>query len=98
MTTPLPSDLAVRPVARRCAREGCLRRKQADGYCCALCREIDDTLTGTRSLIAEKGISPEAAALWAAAVSLSDQLSEVFRLESSLSGVEVTGARSVAGR
>ena len=39
-------------------------------------------LTKTRALIGEKGISPAAAELWAATVSLSDQLSEVNRLES----------------
>lgn len=64
-----------------CAREGCARPKKSDGYCCLLCIEIDRKLTRTRDLIAERGISPTAAALWAAAVSLSDQLSEVNRLE-----------------
>ena len=67
--------------AQCCAREGCLRRRKGDGYCSRLCVEIDRKLTKTRALIAERGISPTAAALWAAAVSLSDQLSEVNRLE-----------------
>ena len=67
--------------ARRCTREGCARRKRDDGYCSLLCLEIDRRLTKTRALIGEKGISPTAAALWAAAVSLSDQLTEVDRLE-----------------
>ncbi len=67
--------------AQHCAREGCTRRKKADGYCSLLCIEIDRKLTKTRALIADKGISPTAAALWAAAVSFSDQLSEVDRLE-----------------
>ena len=82
MTEPLPAGVAILPVAQRCAREGCARRKADDGYCSALCSEIDLRLTATRALIMEKGISPTAAALWAAAVSLSDQLSEVDRLES----------------
>lgn len=46
--------------------------------------EIDRRLTKTRALIAEKGISPAAADLWAATVCLSDQLSEVNRLQSLL--------------
>ena len=61
-----------------------LRRKRDDGYCSLLCLEIDRRLTKTRALIGEKGISPTAAALWAAAVSLSDQLTEVDRLEKML--------------
>lgn len=72
-----------------CAREGCTRRKRSDDYCSLLCSEIDRKLTKTRALIAERGISPTAAALWAAAVSFSDQLSEVNRLESIVRSVEV---------
>ena len=45
----------------------------------------------TRDLIAEKGISPTAAALWAAVVSLSDQISEIDRLEKMLKSPQTTG-------
>lgn len=76
---------------QRCEREGCARRKKSDGYCSVLCIEIDRKLTKTRALIAERGISPTAAALWAAAVSFSDQLSEVNRLESLFRSEEVAG-------
>lgn len=69
---------------RQCDREGCDGRTRGDRYCSLLCTEIDRRLTETRALIAEIGISPLAAALWAAAVSLSDQLSEVDRLEGRL--------------
>ncbi len=81
MTEPLVSGVEMVPAARRCTREGCARRKKADGYCSVLCLEIDRRLTKTRALIAEKGISRAGADLWAATVSLSDQLSEVNRLE-----------------
>jgi hypothetical protein len=56
-----------------------------------LCLEIDRRLTKTRALIAEKGISPTAAELWAATVSLSDQLSEVNRLEKLLRAPQAVG-------
>jgi hypothetical protein len=79
--TELASDVALVSSGRVCGREGCARRKRGDGYCSLLCFEIDRRLTRTRALIAEIGISPTAAALWAAAVSLSDQLTEVDRLE-----------------
>ncbi len=82
MTEPLPYDVGMVSVVRRCGREGCARRRKADGFCSVLCMEIDRRLTKTRALIAEKGISPAAADLWAATVSLSDQLSEVNRLQS----------------
>ena len=91
MSRPLPSDLAELSSARRCAREGCGHRKQRDGYCSVLCLEIDERLTKTRALIAEKGISPTAAALWAAVVSLSDQISEIDRLEKMLTSAQTTG-------
>lgn len=86
MTEPFTLDAEVMSAARRCVREGCARRKRGDGYCSVLCMEIDRRLTKTRSLIAEKGISPTAAALWAATVTLSDQLSEVNRLEKQVAG------------
>jgi hypothetical protein len=88
MTEPLPAGVASVPEGRHCAREGCARRKKDDGYCSRLCVEIDRRLTRTRMLISEKGISPTAAALWAAAVSLSDQLSEVDRLEALVKSAE----------
>ena len=91
MTQPLPSDLAVISSTRRCAREGCSGRKRGDGYCSVLCLEIDRRLTRTRALIAEKGISPTAAALWAAVVSLSDQISEIDQLEKMLKSPQTTG-------
>jgi hypothetical protein len=75
---------------RRCAREGCARRRRSDGYCSVLCLEIDGRLTKTRALIAETGISPVAANLWAATVSLSDQLSEVNRLQKLLKSQSAT--------
>jgi hypothetical protein len=81
MAEPSPSGAGIVSAVRCCAREGCARRKKDDGYCSSLCMEIDRRLTRTRALIAEMGISPAAANLWAAAVSLSDQLSEVNRLE-----------------
>ena len=81
MTEPLPYNDGTASEVRRCGREGCAGRKRNDGYCSVLCLEIDRKLTKTRALIAEKGISPTAAELWAATVSLSDQLSEVKRLE-----------------
>lgn len=76
--------VATATATRQCDREGCAGRTRADRYCSVLCTEIDRRLTETRALIAEIGISPMAAALWAAAVSLSDQLSELDRLESRL--------------
>lgn len=76
---------------QRCAREGCPGRKKGDGYCSVLCTEIDLKLTRTRALIAERGITPTAAALWAAAVSFSDQLSEVNRLEHLVRSKEAAG-------
>jgi hypothetical protein len=91
MTEPLPSGVNGVPSGRRCAREGCAGRKGGDEYCSVLCTEIDRRLTETRALIAEKGISPMAAALWAAAVSLSDQLSEVNRLEDRLRSTQAAG-------
>ena len=91
MTQPLPSDVAVISSNRRCAREGCAGRKRGDGYCSLLCLEIDRRLTHTRALITEKGISPTAAALWAAVVSLSDQISEIDRLEKMLKSSQTTG-------
>lgn len=80
MTEALSSPAGLSPIPS-CVREGCSRRKGRDGYCSLLCAEVDRRLTKTRALIAEKGISPAAAELWAAAVSLSDQLTEVQRLE-----------------
>lgn len=91
MTEPLGSDLGVVPATRRCAREGCAGRQSGDEYCSVLCTEIDRRHTETRALIAEIGISPMAAALWAAAVSLSDQLSEVNRLENRLRSPAAVG-------
>lgn len=83
MSEPASGRVQISPI-RACGREGCARRRGKDGYCSLLCSEIDRRLTRTRVLIAEKGISPAAAELWAAAVSLSDQLSEVHRLETHL--------------
>lgn len=80
MTEALSSHIGLSPTPS-CGREGCSRRKGRDGYCSLLCSEMDRRLTKTRALIAEKGISPTAAELWAAVVSLSDQLTEVQRLE-----------------
>lgn len=91
MTEPLPLDRESVPTTQRCTREGCERRKSGETHCSALCLEIDRRLTETLALIAEKGISPAAAALWAAAVSLSDQLSEVDYLSSSLRAAEPVG-------
>lgn len=82
MSEPLPDAVELVSAGRLCVREGCARRKRGDGYCSVLCMEVDRMLTKTRALIGEKGISPAAAELWAATVSLSDQLSEVNRLES----------------
>ncbi len=62
-----------------------------------LCSEIDRHLTRTRALIAEKGISPTAAELWAAAVSLSDQLSDMHRLETLVKSADIT-FQSSAGK
>ncbi len=74
---------------RRCDREGCAGVKTWEArYCSALCMEIDRRLETTRAFIARKGISPATAALWAAAVSLSDQLSELDRLEKRLGAAE----------
>lgn len=82
----------VRPAPNAfCAREGCPRRNGGDGFCSVLCMEIDTRLTRTKALISEKGITPLAAALWAAAVCLSDQLSEVNRLENSLTSADAVG-------
>lgn len=72
---------------RSCSREGCLRRKKIDGYCSKLCLEIDRKLSRIRDAITRDGINPTAAELWAAAVSLSDQLSEVHRLEALLNSL-----------
>jgi hypothetical protein len=91
MTEPLPYHEGMASEVRQCGREGCARRKRNDGYCSALCLEIDRRLTKTRALIAEKGISPTAAELWAATVSLSDQLSEVNRLEKLLRAPQAVG-------
>ena len=81
MAKPLHCGAEIVPEAQRCDRVGCSDRKGPGGYCSVLCTEIDRRLTETRALIAERGISPMAAALWAATVSLSDQLTEVNRLE-----------------
>ncbi len=86
-----PRGVRVVSAGRHCAREGCFRRKKGDGYCSALCVEIDRRLTRTRALIAEKGISRTAADLWAATVCLSDQLSEMNRLESLLQSQQNVG-------
>lgn len=91
MTEPLPVKAQPASSIHRCPREGCEREQISDGYCSALCLEVDRRLTETLALISEKGISAAAAALWAAAVSLSDQLSEVDRLISDLRAAEVVG-------
>lgn len=86
----LDTDLA--PSARHCAREGCGGwQTTVAEYCSTLCREIDSKLETTRAFIAKKGISPATAALWAAVVSLSDQLSELDRLEKRLMRPESAG-------
>ena len=73
------------PATQRCGREGCAGWNTANtDYCSVLCKEIDSRLEATLEFIARKGISPATAALWAAAVSLSDQLSELDRLEKRL--------------
>lgn len=79
------------PESQRCDRVGCSDRKGPGGYCSVLCTEIDRRLTETRALIAERGISPMAAALWAATVSLSDQLTEVNRLECRFRTPQIAG-------
>ncbi len=89
MTEPIADGAGMAAPAQCCSREGCSRWRKDDGYCSLLCIEIDRKLTKTRALIAERGISPTAAALWAAAVSLSDQLSEVNRLENLVKSREV---------
>lgn len=91
MTKPLPNSDGMVPEIWRCVREGCQRRKGSDGYCSALCMRIDRRMAKIRVLIADKGISPLAAELWAATVSLSDQLSEVDRLEALLRSTDVAG-------
>lgn len=91
MTEPLQHGVEMMPESQRCDRVGCADRKRADGYCSVLCMEIDRRLTDTRALIAERGISPMAAALWAATVSLSDQLSEVNRLEDRFRAPQIAG-------
>lgn len=91
MAEPLHYGTEMAPEAQRCDRVGCGDRKGAGGYCSLLCQEIDRRLTDTRALIAERGISPMAAALWAATVSLSDQLSEVNRLEGRFRAPQIAG-------
>lgn len=91
MAGPLPVGVDVLPTPQPCSREGCGGRGGGEGYCSALCLEIDRRLTETLALISEKGITPAAAALWAAAVSLSDQLSEVDRLATALRSAEAVG-------
>jgi hypothetical protein len=85
---PIADGTGMAAPVQSCAREGCSRRRKGDGYCSLLCIEIDRKLTKTRALIAERGISPTAAALRASAVSLSDQLSEVNRLENLVKSLE----------
>lgn len=85
MTDTLAIGTHTPPATQRCGREGCAGWKSANtDYCSVLCKEIDSRLETTLEFIARKGISPATAALWAAAVSLSDQLSELDRLEKRL--------------
>ena len=85
-------DTDLTPSTRHCAREGCGGwQTTVAKYCSTLCSEIDSKLETTRAFIAEKGISPATAALWAAAVSLSDQLSELDRLAKRLMHPEAAG-------
>lgn len=85
MTDALAIGTHTPPATQRCGREGCAGWKTANtDYCSVLCKEIDSRLETTLEFIARKGISPATAALWAAAVSLSDQLSELDRLEKRL--------------